>query len=56
MDGDIVDIEGIRFLAKKFNSFLYIDEAHSMGVLGKNGFGIASNIYNEKEVMYWNFR
>ena len=55
MDGDIVDIEGVRFLAKKFNSFLYIDEAHSMGVLGKNGFGIASNLYNEKEVIIGTF-
>ena len=55
MDGDIVDIEGVRFLAKKFNSFLYIDEAHSMGVLGKNGFGIASNLYNENEVIIGTF-
>ena len=55
MDGDIVDIKGLRFLAKKFNSFLYIDEAHSMGVLGKNGFGIASNLYNEKEVIIGTF-
>ena len=55
MDGDIVDIEGVRFLAQKFNSFLYIDEAHSMGVLGKNGFGIASNLYNENEVIIGTF-
>ena len=44
-----------KIFSKKFNSFLYIDEAHSMGVLGKNGFGIASNLYNEKEVIIGTF-
>lgn len=43
MDGDILDIDGIRFLAKKYNCFLYLDEAHSLGVFGNNGFGLASN-------------
>ena len=40
MDGDVVDIESLRNLAEKFNCYLYIDEAHATGVLGKSGFGI----------------
>ena len=43
MDGDIVDIEILRFLAKKYDCYLYLDEAHSSGVFGENGFGITPN-------------
>ncbi len=43
MDGDFVDIDGIRFLSKKYKSILYLDEAHAIGVYGKNGFGLFSN-------------
>ena len=41
MDGDFVDIKGIRLLAEKYNSILYLDEAHAVGVYGKNGFGFS---------------
>jgi len=43
MDGDVLDIESIRFLAKKYNCFLYLDEAHALGVFGEKGFGLSSN-------------
>ena len=42
MDGDFVDLEGIRFLSKKYNCILYLDDAHSFGVYGENGFGFAT--------------
>ena len=42
MDGDFVDIDGIRYLAEKYNSILYLDEAHAIGVFGKEGFGLFS--------------
>ncbi len=42
MDGDIVDIDKIRFLCLKYNCLLYLDEAHATGVFGNNGFGLTS--------------
>ncbi|MBN8655742.1 MAG: aminotransferase class I/II-fold pyridoxal phosphate-dependent enzyme [Anaerolineae bacterium] len=40
MDGDIIDLPKIVELSKKYNAWLMIDEAHSVGVLGKTGTGI----------------
>ncbi len=40
MDGDIIDFPRIVELAQKYNAWLMIDEAHSVGVLGKTGRGI----------------
>ena len=40
MDGDIIDFPAIVDLARKYNAWLMIDEAHSVGVLGKTGRGI----------------
>ncbi len=44
MDGDIAPLEEIAILAKKFNAFLYLDEAHATGVLGINGYGLSTRI------------
>jgi len=40
MDGDIIDLPKVVELCKKYNAWLMIDEAHSVGVLGKTGTGI----------------
>jgi 8-amino-7-oxononanoate synthase len=40
MDGDIIDLPKMLELTKKYNAWLMIDEAHSIGVLGKTGRGI----------------
>jgi len=40
MDGDIIDLPTTVALCKKYNAWLMIDEAHSVGVLGKKGTGI----------------
>jgi 8-amino-7-oxononanoate synthase len=40
MDGDIIDLPKVLELTKKYNAWLMIDEAHSVGVLGKTGRGI----------------
>lgn len=40
MDGDIIDLPRIVEISKKYNAWLMIDEAHSVGVLGKTGTGI----------------
>jgi glycine C-acetyltransferase len=40
MDGDVIDFPRMAALCKKYNAWLMIDEAHSLGVLGKTGRGI----------------
>jgi glycine C-acetyltransferase len=40
MDGDVIDFPRMVALCKKYNAWLMIDEAHSLGVLGKTGRGI----------------
>jgi glycine C-acetyltransferase len=40
MDGDIIDLPKVIELTKKYKAWLMIDEAHSVGVLGKQGTGI----------------
>ncbi|MCE2991606.1 MAG: 8-amino-7-oxononanoate synthase [Candidatus Jidaibacter sp.] len=44
MDGDIAPLEEIAALTKKFNAFLYLDEAHATGVFGLNGYGLATGV------------
>jgi 8-amino-7-oxononanoate synthase len=40
MDGDIIDLPKVVELCRKYSAWLMIDEAHSVGVLGKTGTGI----------------
>ncbi len=40
MDGDIIDFPRVVELCKRYGAYLMIDEAHSIGVLGKTGRGI----------------
>ncbi|MDY0169088.1 MAG: aminotransferase class I/II-fold pyridoxal phosphate-dependent enzyme [Thermoguttaceae bacterium] len=40
MDGDIIDLPVVVELCCKYNALLMVDEAHSVGVLGKTGRGI----------------
>lgn len=40
MDGDVIDFPKMVELCRKYNAWLMIDEAHSVGVLGKTGRGI----------------
>jgi 8-amino-7-oxononanoate synthase len=40
MDGDIIDLPEVVRLCQKYKAWLMIDEAHSVGVLGKTGRGI----------------
>ncbi|MCK5215895.1 MAG: 8-amino-7-oxononanoate synthase [Candidatus Omnitrophica bacterium] len=39
MDGDLAPLDVITSLAKKYNSLVMVDEAHALGVLGRNGKG-----------------
>jgi 8-amino-7-oxononanoate synthase len=46
MDGDLADITKLVQLAQKYDAYLYIDDAHGYGVLGKNGQGILEYFEN----------
>ncbi|XZF15149.1 serine palmitoyltransferase [Chitinophagaceae bacterium MMS25-I14] len=43
MEGDIVKLPEITQLAEKYNAAIMVDDAHSLGVIGKNGAGTASH-------------
>ncbi len=40
MDGDVIDLPKVVELCRKYGAYLMLDEAHSVGVLGKTGRGI----------------
>jgi 8-amino-7-oxononanoate synthase len=40
MDGDFPDLPRFIDLKKRYRCFLMVDEAHSLGVMGRNGLGI----------------
>ena len=40
MEGEIVDLRGVVDICKKYKAFIYLDEAHSIGALGKTGRGV----------------
>jgi 8-amino-7-oxononanoate synthase len=44
MDGDVLPLERILLLAKKYQAFLYLDEAHATGVLGPQGYGLSTTV------------
>ena len=52
MDGDIIDLPKMVALCKKYNAWLMIDEAHSVGVLGEKGTGIEEyfNMYGQIDI------
>lgn len=43
MDGDIAKLPEIVEIAEEFDAFVYVDDAHASGVLGKNGSGSVSH-------------
>ncbi len=43
MDGDIAPIQEYLALCEKYDAYLYIDDAHGFGVLGKHGAGTLSH-------------
>jgi len=50
MEGDIAAMPDIASLSKKYGARLMVDDAHGIGVLGKNGRGTAEHFGLEHEV------
>lgn len=50
MEGDIANLPEISRLAKKYGAGVYVDEAHSLGVLGENGRGTGEHFNMEEDV------
>lgn len=50
MLGDRAPLKEIAEIKKKYNAFLVVDEAHSLGVLGQNGRGLAEEAGVEDSV------
>jgi 8-amino-7-oxononanoate synthase len=57
MEGDIVDLPGIVALAKKYGASIMVDEAHGIGVLGKQGRGTCNhfNLTNDVDLIMGTF-
>jgi len=50
MDGDIANLPEIVILAEKYEATVMVDDAHSIGVIGKHGSGTASHFGLTKKV------
>jgi 7-keto-8-aminopelargonate synthetase-like enzyme len=50
MEGDIVNLPELVKLSDKYHGTIMVDDAHSIGVLGKNGSGTASHFGLTKKV------
>ena len=54
MDGDFPDLPRLIEIKKRYGCWLMVDEAHSLGVLGKTGRGVAEHFgVNPREVDIW---
>lgn len=42
MEGDVANLHKITALAEQYNASVYVDEAHSLGIFGKEGRGLCS--------------
>ena len=43
MEGDLANLPEIVRLKKKYNATIYVDEAHGLGVFGRNGRGVCDH-------------
>lgn len=50
MEGDLAYLPGIVELAKKYEAKVFVDDAHGIGVMGKNGRGTAEHFGVEDDV------
>jgi 8-amino-7-oxononanoate synthase len=50
MDGDVIDLPRVNALCRQYGAYLMLDEAHSLGVLGRTGRGIEEHFGLEDAV------
>lgn len=50
MDGDSPDLINLVKICKKYNAFLIVDEAHAIGIFGKNGCGLVQDLNLQNDV------
>jgi len=50
MDGDIAKIPDLITLCEKYDAYLYIDDAHGYGVLGKTGQGVIEYYFEKSNL------
>jgi len=50
MDGDIAPLPEIMQIAKKYNAFVYVDDAHAVGVIGATGKGTCEHFHLEGKI------
>lgn len=43
MEGEVCDLAAIVAVVKKYKAYLYLDEAHSIGAMGRTGRGICEH-------------
>ncbi|ANK71348.1 MULTISPECIES: aminotransferase class I/II-fold pyridoxal phosphate-dependent enzyme [Ensifer] len=54
MDGDVADLPALLKLRAEYGFWLMVDEAHSLGVLGKTGRGLAEHFgVDPREIDIW---
>lgn len=53
MDGDLPKVNDMLFMARMYDAYIYLDDAHGMGCLGKNGRGTldAVNIKKDERII-----
>ncbi|MDR1458277.1 MAG: 8-amino-7-oxononanoate synthase [Puniceicoccales bacterium] len=48
MDGDLADLKTLAHLSTTYNTMLYLDEAHAIGIQGQDGYGLATGFELDK--------
>jgi 8-amino-7-oxononanoate synthase len=55
MDGDLTNLPMLIALAKQHHAFLYVDDAHAVGVYGANGFGRTVDFADDIDIIMGTF-
>ena len=51
MEGEILELPAISRVCKRYKAYLYVDEAHSIGALGRSGKGVREHCDVDKDAV-----